>query len=324
MKAAVYTQYGSPDVVHLKDVEKPVPKDNEIRVKVYTSTVTPTDCAYRKADPFMVRMMNGLTEPKNKILGTMFAGEVETIGKDVKLFKPGDAVFGSAGINFGAHAEYKCVPEDGVLAIKPASVPYEEAAGIPEALTGLYFLKHLAHLQPGQKVLINGASGAVGTFAVQLARHFEAEVTVVCSTANLELVKSLGADHVIDYTKTDFANSGQTYDVIFDAVGKRSFAECKGALTQNGMYLSTVPSLGIAFQMLWTSRLSSKKAILGFAGLNERTEDIIFIKELVEAGKLKSVVDRCYPLEQLVEAYRYVETGRKKGLVVVTIGQGNV
>jgi len=323
MKAVVYTEYGSPDVLHLKDVEKPSPKDNEILVRVCATTVTPTDCAFRKADPFIIRFMNGLIRPKNRILGNMLAGEIEAVGKDVKLFKQGDPVFGTADTDFGAHAEYKCLSEEGIVAVKPINMTYEEAVCVPEALTALYFLRDLANIQSGQKVLINGASGSVGTYAVQLAKYFGAEVIGVCSTTNLELVKSLGADKVIDYTKEDFTKSNQTYDVIFDAVGKRSFSHCKGSLKQGGVYLFTVPTLAIVLQMLWTSKIGSKKAILGFAGLNQRKENLIFLKELVETGKIKSVIDRCYPLAQVAEAYKYVETSRKKGNVVINVGQGN-
>jgi NADPH:quinone reductase-like Zn-dependent oxidoreductase len=320
MKAVVYTEYGSPDVLQLKEVAKPSPKDNEILVRICATSVTPTDCAYRKADPFIIRFINGLMRPKNIILGNMLAGEIEAVGKAVKLFKQGDPVFGSADTDFGTHAEYKCLPEEGVVTIKPVNMTYEEAVGVPEALTALYFLRDLAHIQSGQKVLINGASGAIGTYAVQLAKYFGAEVTGVCSTTNLELVKSLGADNVIDYTKQDFTKTGQTYDVIFDAVGKSSFSRCKGSLKQSGIYLFTNPTLTIAIQMLWTSKVGSKKAILGFAGLNQSKENLIFLKELVETGKIKSVIDRCYPLAQIAEAHQYVETGRKKGNVIITVG----
>jgi NADPH:quinone reductase-like Zn-dependent oxidoreductase len=319
MKAIVYTEYGSPDVLQLKEIDKPTPKDNEILVRVNATTVTPTDCAFLKADPFIIRFMNGLRKPKNNVLGGLLAGEIEVIGKDVSKYKVGDQVFGSTNTDFGAHAEYKCLPEDGVLSIKPPNISFEEAVGIPEALTPLYFLKELAAIQSGQKVLINGASGAVGTFSVQLAKYFGADVTGVCSTKNIELVQSLGADDVIDYTKADFAKSGQTYDIIFDAVGKRSFSQCKSALTKNGVYLTTVPSLGIVLKMLWTSKVGSKKAILGFAGLNQKQENLVFLKELVEAGHIKSVVDRCYPFEEIAESYRYVGSERKTGNVVITV-----
>jgi NADPH:quinone reductase-like Zn-dependent oxidoreductase len=322
MKAMVYTEYGSPDVLQLKEVEKPTPKDNEVLIRVYATTVAPTDCAFLTADPFIIRFMNGLTKPKNRILGNGLAGEIEAVGKEVKLFKRGDAVFGSTDTTFGAHAEYKCMSEAEVMTIKPTNMTYEEAVGVPEAMTGLYFLRDLAKLQRGQSVLINGASGAVGTYTVQLAKYFGAEVTGVCSTKNLELVKSLGADKVIDYTREDFTKNGQTYDVIFDAVAKSSFSHCKGSLKQHGLFLFTAPTLGIVFQMLWTSKVGSKKAIVGFAGLNQKKEDLVFLKELVEAGKIKSVIDRCYPLEKIAEAYRYVATGHKKGNVVITVAQG--
>ena len=266
MKAIVYTEYGSPDVLQLKEIDKPTPKDNEILVRVNATTVTPTDCAFLKADPFIIRFMNGLRKPKNNVLGGLLAGEIEVIGKDVSKYKVGDQVFGSTNTDFGAHAEYKCLPEDGVLSIKPPNISFEEAVGIPEALTPLYFLKELAAIQSGQKVLINGASGAVGTFSVQLAKYFGADVTGVCSTKNIELVQSLGADDVIDYTKADFAKSGPTYDIIFDAVGKRSFSQCKSALTKNGVYLTTVPSLGIVLKMLWTSKVGSKKSNFRLCG----------------------------------------------------------
>jgi NADPH:quinone reductase-like Zn-dependent oxidoreductase len=316
MKTAVYTHYGSPDVLQIKEVEKPTPRNNEILVKVYASTVSATDSHFRRADPFITRSMNGLIRPNGRP-GGLLAGEVEAIGKEVTLFKVGDRVFGST--MSGANAEYICLPEDGVLATIPANLTDEEIVGVPEALTPLYFLRELAKVQRGQKVLINGASGSIGTFAVQLAKHFGAEVTGVCSNVNLDLVKSLGADTVIDYTRADFTKSSQIYDIIFDAVGKSTFSHCKSALKDVGIYLTTTPSLAIFRQMLWTSKFGSKKAVLGFAGLNFHKDDLVFLKELVEAGTIKSVNDRCYPLEQIVEAHRYVDSGRKKGNVVITV-----
>lgn len=320
MKAIVCPKYGSPDVLQLKEVEKPTAKDNEVLIKIYAAVVTPSDCAFRKADPFMIRLIYGFTKPRNTKLGVEFAGEIEAIGKDVKLFKKGDQVLGISPNHFGAHAEYLCLPEDKQVVVKPGNASYEEAVGVCDgATTALTFLRDKAKIQSGQKVLINGASGSVGAYAVQLAKYYGAEVTGVCGTSNLELVKSLGADKVIDYTKVDFTKSGQTYDIIFDAVGKSSFSRCKGSLEQGGVYLLTIPTLAIMFQMLWTSKIGSKKAVFTASGLQQSKENLTFIKELFEAGNIKSVIDRRYPLEQIAEAHRYVETGHKKGNVVITL-----
>jgi NADPH:quinone reductase-like Zn-dependent oxidoreductase len=330
MKAIVYTEFGPPDVLQLKEVEKPTPKDNEVLIRVYATSVTAGDVNARGfvAVPpglgLLARLMLGLRKPKRTILGGDLAGEIEAVGKDVRLFKEGDQVFGIDGSGSGAYAEYKCMPEEGALAIKPANMTYEEAAAIPFGATAaLYFLRDKGNIQSGQKVLINGASGSVGTAAVQLAKNFGAEVTGVCSTTNLELVKSLGADKVIDYTKEDFTQSGETYDVIFDTVRKSSFSRSKRSLKQNGFYLAVAGGLDALIQMLWTSMIGSKKVVFGGGSACERKEYLIFLKELIEAGKIKAVIDRRYPLEQTAEAHRYVDKGHKKGNVVITVEHNN-
>ncbi|MBE0525231.1 MAG: NAD(P)-dependent alcohol dehydrogenase [Methanosarcinales archaeon] len=322
MKAIVCTKYGPPDVLQLKEVDKPAPKDTEVLIKIFAATVTSGDMRMRsfKIPPLPwlpMRIFLGLRGPRKKILGSDLAGEIESLGKDVKLFKKGDQIFGSTG-GFGAHAEYICLSEEEVLAIKPTNMTYEEAAAVFfGGQTALHFLRK-GNIHSGQKVLIYGASGAVGTFAVQLARYFGAEVTGVCSTTNLEMVKSLGADKVIDYTKEDFTKSGETYDIIFDTVGKSPFSGCVRSLKKKGFYLRTVHmTLSPIVRGLWTSMTSSKKVIGGVA--SEHKEDLIFLKELIEAGNIRPAIDRCYPLEQIAEAHRYVETGHKKGNVVITV-----
>lgn len=330
MKAIIYTEYGAPDVLHLKDVDKPAPQDNEVLVRVHAAPVNYGDLAARNFKNItsgefhmplplllLARMSFGLSKPKINILGSEFAGEVEATGKDVRLFKAGDRVFGYLGQRMGAYAEYLCLPEDGSLAIMPANLSYAEAATIPYGAIMATNLLRQANLQKGHKVLVNGASGGIGSAAVQLAKYYGAEVTGVCGTPRLEYVKSLGADRVIDYTVEDFTQNGETYDLIFDILGKSSYARCKNSLKQNGIYLLASFKMKPIFQMLWTKMAGSKKVICAMA--SEKPEDLVTVKELIEAGKYKAIIDRCFPMEQAADAHRYTESGHKKGSVVITV-----
>jgi len=326
MKAIIWTDYGAPDVLQLQEVEKPTPKDNEVLIKVHAATVTAGDCEMRSLKfPLILslpmRLYVGVTKPKRiTILGQELAGEIEAVGKDVTLFKEGDQVFGTLGFRLGAYAEYNCVPEeceDGVLALKPANLTYAEAAAAPTGgLEALHFLRK-ANVRRGQKILINGAGGSIGTFGIQLSKFFGAQVTAVDSAGKLDMLRSIGADHVVDYTQEDFTQSGETYDVIFDVVGKSPFSRSIKSLEPNGCYLIANPKPLNMVRGLWTSKTSSKKVIFEMA--DRKAEDLLFLKELVEAGEIKSVIDRCYPLEQTAEAHRYVETGQKKGNVIITV-----
>lgn len=317
MKAAVYAQYGAPEVLQIKTVAKPSPKHNEILIKIHATAVNSADIRLRKADPFAVRFIFGLFKPKKQVLGGMLSGEVEAVGKSVTTFKVGDQVFGATQLLFGAHAEYICLPETGALALKPHNLTHEAAAALPfGGMTALHFLQK-ANVQPGQKVLIYGASGAVGSMAVQLAKYFGAEVTGVCSTANLEMVKALGADHVIDYTQTDFARAGQQYDVVYETVNKATVAACVAVLKKGGVLILGAAMPGEMLQGAWASATGKIKVIGGVS--DETLEKVRLLRELAEAGKLKAVIDREFTLDQMVEAHRYVEQGHKKGNVVVRV-----
>ena len=328
MKAIVWTKYGSPDGLQLKDVEKPLPKDDQILVKIHATTITAGDCEMRRLElplmlSFPVRIYTGFFRPKRiPILGQELAGEVEEVGANVSSYKVGDQVFGTTGFGFGAYAEYICLPEEpddaqGMLAIKPTNLTYEEAAAVPTAgFEALHFLRK-ADIQPGKKVLIIGAGGSIGTFAIQLARHFGAEVTGVDSTEKMDMLRSIGPDHIIDYTKNDYTKVGETYDLIIDVVGRHGVLRRLKLLNPDGYYYLAYAGLSHILLSLWTSMTSNKK--FKIEASNQTKEDLTFLKDLIESGKLKPIVDRTFPLEQVPEAHRYVEAGRKKGNVVITI-----
>lgn len=331
MKAIVYTEYGPPDVLHLQEVAKPVPKGDEVLVRIAATSVNYGDLSARNFKnissrdfhmPFLLwliaKISFGWSKPKTTILGSEFAGEVESTGPNVRSFKPGDQVFGYLGQSMGAYAEYHCMPETGVLALKPTNMAFEEAAVVPMgAIMALYLLKKV-NVRSGQKVLINGASGSIGSAAIQIAKHFGAEVTGVGGTPRLEFMKSLGADAVIDYTKEDFTRNGQTYDLIFDVLGKSSFSRCKDSLTPDGIYLLASFKTGDLLDMVRTSISGGKKVICALAPGG--TADLLEVKQLIEAGQIKAVIDKRFPLEQAAEAHRYVEQGHKKGQVAITVG----
>jgi NADPH:quinone reductase-like Zn-dependent oxidoreductase len=318
MRAVVYDRYGPPDVQRLEDVERPVPKADEVLIKIHATTVTRTDTGLRSGTPFIVRLFFGLLRPKQRILGTELAGEIEAVGARVREFAVGDHVFGSTpAFRTGAHAEFICLPENAPLAHKPAGMTFEEAAAVTDGVVLALMCLEAAHVGKGQRILVYGASGSIGTAGVQLAKYFEADVTAVCNTKNVELVRSLGADEVIDYTNDDFTKDGETYDVIFDAVGKHSFSRCRGSLKPGGAYVATDGFRNL-FLALWTSRIGDKKVLFPIPP-HYTKKNVLFLKELIEDGKYRAVIDRRYPLEQVVEATRYVETEQKTGNVVLTV-----
>ena len=319
MTAVVYDRYGPPQVLRLEEVERPVPKDDEVLIKVHASTVNRTDTGLRSAEYFISRFVTGLLRPKRKIPGTELAGEVEAIGAAVTQFEVGDHVFGVSSSTAGAHAEFVCLPESAPLAHMPTGMTFEDAAAVPDGvILALSYLRRV-DLRKRREILIYGASGSIGTAGVQLAKYFEADVTAVCNTENVELMRSLGADRVIDHTQEDFTNNGETYDCIFDAVGKLSFKRCRGSLGPGGVYASTDlgPYWQNPFLALWTSRIGDKKVIFPLPRYTRK--DVLFLKELIEAGKYRAVIERRYPLEDVVEANRYVETGQKTGNVVLSV-----
>ena len=324
MRAVVYDRYGPPDVLRLEDVERPVPKEDDVLIKIRATAVTRADCATREANrrsglavTLLSRTISGMRRPRQRILGSELAGVVEAVGAAVTEFTVGDNVFASTGFRFGSHAEFTCVPESARIAHMPAGMSFEEAAAVCDGgLNALWCLRQ-ANLQKGHMILVYGASGAIGTAGVQLAKHFGCDVTAVCNTKNLELVKSLGADRVLDYTRKDFTKNGQTYHVIFDAVGKHSFKRCEGSLKEGGRYLAT-DGLRNLILALWTSRFGDKKVVFSIPPRYTK-QDVLFLKELIEAGSYRAVIDRCYPLEDVVEAARYVETEQKTGNVILTV-----
>jgi len=323
MKAITYSKYGPPEVLQLKEVDKPIPKDDEVLIKIHATTVNRTDCGFRNPQYLIVRIISGLFRPKKNILGSELAGEIEAIGKDVKTFKQGDQVFGLSAINFGTHAQYICMPEKGTITTKPTNMTYEEAAAVCDGLMLAMAYIRKIDFKNMPRILINGASGSIGCASVQLAKYYGAKITAVCDTKNFDLVKSLGAQEVIDYTKDDFTKDDQMYDVVFDAVGKSSFFRCKKLLKPGGVYFST--ELGFLSQNIYLALLTpifiNRKVMFPIPKASKK--DIVIFKELIESEKYKAVIDRRYPLEQIIEATKYVETGQKTGSVVITVGHNN-
>ncbi|MCA9885380.1 MAG: NAD(P)-dependent alcohol dehydrogenase [Anaerolineae bacterium] len=322
MKAVVWTKYGPPEGLEFRDVEKPTPKDNQVLVRIHASTVTAGDAGTRSLDfpawlSVPMRLYMGILNPRNKILGQELAGEIVEVGKDVTRFKVGDAIFAAAGITFGGYAEYVCLAEDAVMAQKPTNMTYEEAAAVPTAgLEALHFLSR-ANVQPGEKVLVVGAGGSIGTFGVQLAKYYGAEVTGIDSTGKLDMVRSIGAEHVIDFTQEDFTQRDETYDIIFDVIGKSPYEGSLNKLNPYGRYLLANPTFSQMFRGRWTSSRSDKKVILGPA--EQTTEALVQLRGLIEAGEIRTIIDKRFPLEQTAEAHRYVETGQKKGNVIISV-----
>lgn len=325
MKAVVFERYGSPDVFKTRELAKPTPKEGEVLIRVEAVVASRADSAMRSGSPFATRMVTGFPKPKKQVLGTELAGTIEAVGPGVQHLTVGDKIWAASGTDFGGYAEYLCFPEAGAIAKRPESIPADEAAALCESgLTTLPFLREEGKLEAGQKVLINGAAGGLGVTAVQIAKYYGAEVTGVCGPKNVDLVKSLGADHVIDYTKEDFTASGENYDIIFDTVGKSPFSRSKKALAENGIYLTTVLSLGIFVQMFFTSVFSSKKAVIAFAGLRkpeQKISDLEVLTEMIDQGVLKGVVGNRYALEQLPEAHEYIESGHKRGSAIIQIAE---
>lgn len=323
MKAIEYSIYGPPEVLQLKEVPRPVPSDHEVLINIHATTVTATECTFRQGKPYFSRLFTGLRRPKITRLGEELAGVIEAVGAKVTKFRVGDEVFGTAGPKFGASAEYICLPEDGVFTHKPTNVSFAEAATSCDGfLTALPFLRDKGKIKPGQRVLIYGASGSVGAAAVQVARYYGADVTGVCSTSNVELVRSLGAHHVIDYRREDFTKNGQTYDIIFDAVGKTTFSRCKNSLTERGRFLEAGIGLNVFPHVIYTALRGKKKALIAATGLRpppERLKDLNLLKELIQDGSIKPVVDRSYALEDMARAHCYVDQGHKKGNVAISI-----